>query len=486
MTLSPSQSPSSNPVDNKDAGDTSEPYSSTNTTTPATATNPSYPSSPLPSLRLLINNTNDKNKIDKNDDTPPFYYAQHVHYVETLADKLQHSFEGALTNHLRLSGVYWSVCTMFLLCGDDLNVVDQKMGLITCKHDDKQLSIVDWIDTCYDDTTGAYGGDTGQDGHVLYTLSALQVLAMADCLDRVPTDRVVQFLASLQQPDGSFVGDAASCTTTGAAEIDTRFSYCVLSALSILNRMDVVDVEKAVEYIQKCFNPLDGGYGSCIGAESHAGQVFCCIGALSIAQALHRYIDLDIDNDDGTDTELSATQTNATSHTTARGSCGDTLHKLAWWLSERQCDSGGLNGRSEKQADVCYSWWILSSMSLLGVVQYIDAAKLASFIVKAQDPDDGGIADRPDDMADVFHTFFGISGLSLLGYLPDDTSSIHDNHDDDNEHNVLPRFGQIDPVYALPVSVVKRLGLQAQVLVKSGMPVEERLKGYNIIVVDDH
>jgi geranylgeranyl transferase type-2 subunit beta len=95
----------------------------------------------------------------------------------------------------------------------------------------------------------------------------------------------------------------------------------------------------------------------------------------------------------------------------------------------------------KKQADVCYSWWILSSMSLLGIMHYMDGKKLATFILKAQDPDDGGIADRPDDMADVFHTFFGISGLSLLGYLP------------------TPQFGQIDPVYALPVPVVKRLGL---------------------------
>lgn len=41
---------------------------------------------------------------------------------------------------------------------------------------------------------------------------------------------------------------------------------------------------------------------------------------------------------------------------------------LGWWLCERQCDSGGLNGRPEKQADVCYSWWILSSLSILGRV----------------------------------------------------------------------------------------------------------------------
>ena len=41
---------------------------------------------------------------------------------------------------------------------------------------------------------------------------------------------------------------------------------------------------------------------------------------------------------------------------------------LGWWLSERQCDSGGLNGRPEKQPDVCYSWWILSTLSILGRV----------------------------------------------------------------------------------------------------------------------
>ena len=105
-------------------------------------------------------------------------------------------------------------------------------------------------------------------------------------------------------------------------------------------------------------------------------------------------------------------------------------------------------------------------MSLLGIIPYIDETKLATFILKAQDPDDGGIADRPDDMADVFHTFFGISGLSLLGCLPS------------------PQFGQIDPVYALPVSVVRRLGLQAQVRITSGRVVEERLKGYTVVVDD--
>jgi geranylgeranyl transferase type-2 subunit beta len=103
------------------------------------------------------------------------------------------------------------------------------------------------------------------------------------------------------------------------------------------------------KYSYRCKN-FDGGFGAVPGAESHAGQIFCCIGALSIAGAL-----------DSVDVDL-----------------------LGWWLSERQCDSGGLNGRPEKQADVCYSWWILSSLSILGRVS-LKESLLSERIIKFVD-----------------------------------------------------------------------------------------------------
>ena len=130
-----------------------------------------------------------------------------------------------------------------------------------------------------------------------------------------------------------------------------------------------IDIHKAVYYIISCRN-FDGGFGCVPGAESHAGQVFCCIGALSIAHSLHL---LNVNDVGGADL-------------------------LAWWLAERQCDSGGLNGRPEKQADVCYSWWILSALSIMGRVSWIDTSKLGQFILNCQDDDDGGIADRPQDI----------------------------------------------------------------------------------------
>lgn len=64
-------------------------------------------------------------------------------------------------------------------------------------------------------------------------------------------------------------------------------------------------MEKATTFVTSCKN-FDGGFGCVPGAESHAGQVFCCVGALSIGGAL-----------DNVDSDL-----------------------LGWWLAERQCDSG--------------------------------------------------------------------------------------------------------------------------------------------------
>ena len=68
--------------------------------------------------------------------------------------------------------------------------------------------------------------------------------------------------------------------------------------------------------------------------------------------------------------------------------------------------------------------------------------------MQCQDKDDGGISDRPGNMADVFHTFFGISGLLLLNYF---------------KGTEFEYLEPIDPTYALPRSIVQKLGLPAQI-----------------------
>jgi geranylgeranyl transferase type-2 subunit beta len=271
-----------------------------------------------------------------------FTESKHVAYIMKVAADTD-SFEYEVSQHFRMSGIYWGLTAMSIL-GRDLQT---EMA---------SDSIIDWVMLCRDGETGGFGGSIGHDPHLLYTLSAIQILALLHKIDRLEdVDKTAKFIASMQKEDGSFMGDKWG-------EIDTRFTYCALSALSILGKLrsGYIDVEKSMNYIISCRN-FDGGFGAVPGGESHAGQIFCCIGALSIGGALE-YVDENL---------------------------------LGWWLCERQCDSGGLNGRPEKQADVCYSWWILSSLSILGRTAWIDKNMLIHFIIQCQDCDDGGIADRP-------------------------------------------------------------------------------------------
>lgn len=190
--------------------------------------------------------------------------------------------------------------------------------------------------------------------------------------------------------------------------MDTRFSFCSIAILALINRLDVVNVDKAVEFVLSCCNS-DGGFGSKPYAESHAGLIYCCVGFLSITNNLHR---LDCE-------------------------------KLAWWLCERQVPAGGLNGRPEKLPDVCYSWWVLASLKIMNRTHWISADKLKEFILSCQDTETGGFADRTGNMPDIFHTLFGIGALSLLGNKS---------------------LKEINPTFCMPQYVIDRLKVKPQIL----------------------
>ncbi|EIW79753.1 rab geranylgeranyltransferase [Coniophora puteana RWD-64-598 SS2] len=306
---------------------------------------------------------------------------KHVQYIQNLGNS-KDDLSYHMTAHLRMNAIYWGLTA---LC-----IMGHKEAL------DRE-EMIEYVMSCWDDEAGAFGAHPDHDAHILSTLSAIQILVTHDALDRIDVDRVTKFILSLQQPSGVFAGDMWG-------EIDTRFSYIAVNALSLLGRLSELDVEKTVSYIRQCRN-YDGGFGNTAGAESHSGQVFVCVAALAILDRLD-----EIDQP-----------------------------SLCWWLSERQLPNGGLNGRPEKLEDVCYSFWVLSALSTLGKLSWIDSDKLTKFILSAQDTDRGGIADRPGDEPDVFHIHFGIAGLSLLGY---------------------PGLVDLDPVYCMPAPIIEKMGLR--------------------------
>lgn len=323
--------------------------------------------------------------------------AKHVSYIHSL-DSDRDTLAYHQTAHLRLSGLYWALTALCLLRCPPKDVfladlpgqrsfasepTDSSIEAVPASPTMNRADIIKFTLSCQK-PCGGFGSAPGHDAHLLYTVSAIQILAIVDALDALDSSNapcrggrnsVGQWIANLQdKKTGCFAGDEWG-------EFDTRFLYGAFNALSLLGYMEMIDVPLAVSYVQACGN-FDGAYGVSPGAESHAGQVFTCVGALSIAGRL----DL-IDRD-----------------------------QLGGWLSERQLPSGGLNGRPEKLEDVCYSWWVVSSLAIIDRLDWIDTEKLQTFILAAQDPDLGGIADRPGDVVDVFHTYFGIAGLSLTGY----------------------------------------------------------------------
>jgi geranylgeranyl transferase type-2 subunit beta len=54
-----------------------------------------------------------------------------------------------------------------------------------------------------------------------------------------------------------------------------------VSALSLLNKLDLIDRVKARNFILECKN-MDGAFGGMPGAESHAAYVFTAVGTLKM------------------------------------------------------------------------------------------------------------------------------------------------------------------------------------------------------------
>ena len=270
-------------------------------------------------------------------DEEGFLRAKHVSYLQSLEKQDKNSYEYCITEHIRMQGIFWG-----LGAADILDASKEMMP-------DKS-KLVAWVRSCYHPDSGGFSGNTGHDANVIDTQSAVYVLALCGSLEVVDREKVAGYISARQQPDGSFALDEWG-------QVDSRVTYAALACLKLLDKLDNVDVDKAVEYVLACRN-FDGGFGCVPGAESHAGYIFTCVGAIHIAGYVERLSKEEWD-------------------------------ELAWFLCERQCDSGGLNGRPEKQADVCYSWWVLATLFMLGRQDWIDRDKLVQFIIKCQDPETG-------------------------------------------------------------------------------------------------
>lgn len=125
---------------------------------------------------------------------------------------------------------------------------------------------------------GGFGGGPGQLPHLACTyaaISALVSIGTKEAYDVINREGLLRFLLAMHQPDGSF-------TIHQDGEVDVRGSYCAMVAASLCGLLPNAELTHNVaEFVASC-QTYEGGLGSSPGAEAHAGYAYCGVAALTI------------------------------------------------------------------------------------------------------------------------------------------------------------------------------------------------------------
>ncbi|XP_026854190.2 protein farnesyltransferase subunit beta [Electrophorus electricus] len=241
-------------------------------------------------------------------------------------------------------------------------------------------------------STGGFAGGPGQHAHLAPTyaaVNALCILGTDEAYGVIDREKLLDFLYSVKQPDGSFVMHVGG-------EVDVRSAYCAASVASLTNIITPTLFEGTHNWILSCQN-WEGGLGGVPGLEAHGGYTFCGTAALVIL---------------GKENMLD-------------------LKALLRWVTSRQMRyEGGFQGRCNKLVDGCYSFWQAGLLPLLHRALFKDGDRTLSLsswmferqalqeylLLCCQNPG-GGLLDKPGKSRDFYHTCYCLSGLSIAQHF---------------------------------------------------------------------
>lgn len=158
------------------------------------------------------------------------------------------------------------------------------------------------------------------------TYTALLMLAiLRDDYKRLDRKAICMHITKLQQPDGRYVCNESHSfrCSFSSHERDVRFSYAAFAVSYMLGDWNIMDRDLAIAYMLRCQH-YEGAFAQEPGLESHGGSTYCVVAALALANLL---------------------------------SCIPHRKRLERWVLARQLPHSGFQGRVEKEADACYSFW---------------------------------------------------------------------------------------------------------------------------------
>jgi len=319
-------------------------------------------------------------------------YKQVTKYFERCLNTLPKPYQSGLSNHLSLT--YFAISGLDLLKRQDI-IEREKQAIIDFIYSRQIVPSESQPDVnreycgfrganfigqsyCVNNSHYSIDGQTPSSldfPNLANTYCALLILRIAgDDFSGVNKKAIIDALKCRQQPDGSFTSAPKS------TESDVRFIFIACAISYMLNDWSAIDIEKTTEFIMNSVT-YEYGFGQCPEQEAHGGSSYCALNSLALMKKIHLVLPF--------------------------------KDKLVRWLVNKQIT--GFCGRTNKDPDTCYSFWIGASLDAISSFDLINFDLMKMFIQSAQHQVIGGIAKEPSSLPDILHTYMSISALAIGG-----------------------------------------------------------------------
>ncbi|KAJ6779377.1 hypothetical protein PWT90_10083 [Aphanocladium album] len=185
-----------------------------------------------------------------------------------------------------------------------------------------------------------------------------------------------------------------------------------------------LDLEKLVKFIANT-QTHDGGMGETTSHhESHGGYTFCALSALSLlsrpASASERTEAADKHVPDRAHLLKFLSHRQFIYHAEEETEHEDEEENfIEKELAQLQLDGPptfvGCNGRWNKKADTCYFWWAAGALSLIEQTSMLHRESASNYLTGITQHRIGGFAKTTGAPPDIYHSYLGLTALAVMG-----------------------------------------------------------------------
>ncbi|CAP74307.1 Pc14g01660 [Penicillium rubens Wisconsin 54-1255] len=320
---------------------------------------------------------------------------------------------------------------------------------------EERQGYIDWLYHCQV-PSGGFRGFPGTDfgpgkrnkdneawdpANVPATFFALvNLLILGDDLSRVKRRECLEWLPKVQRADGSF-GELVGPEGSVGGPRDLRYCCCAAGIRYVLRgRSETglegvpdIDVLGFISFIEAC-QTYDGGMAESPFCESHSGHTYCAIGSLDFLRrtcndlkpvpllsagsnqfealitwlASRQTAQLEEPDEDEDEEQREVTDT---------GSIDNRVRGLpnVQPIGADTISCAGFNGRCNKYADTCYSFWNGATLMMLDQYSVVDEVRNRRYLLEKTQHLVGGFGKGPGDPPDLLHSYFGMVSLAFQG-----------------------------------------------------------------------